>query len=122
MGSADEGGGRSTGGGRTSRGPAIQPGGETEPGGLVPPYDGRKESAEIEDAPLERDGANIGGAVNPRLAPDELKSPDPASTPGGQHATPSDEQPATPGGAPAPDPGVGPAHTSGTPRGEDSGA
>lgn len=131
MGSRDQDSGRPVeapvGGGRTSRGP-NDPGGKQEPGGLVPPYEGRKESADIEEASSGtgadvREGADVAGAARPRVS-DEMKSPDPDSTPGGRTESPADEQPAeTAGGDQPVDEGsVGPAHVPGTARGEDSGA
>lgn len=129
----DEGSGAPTeapvGGGRTSRGPHIDPGGESEPGGLVPPYDDRKQSADISqgsggDGVDKRDGAEVAGAVQPTES-DQMKAPDPESTPGGRTGSPAgDEQPATEdsGGEPVDEGSVGPAHIPGVPRGEDSGA
>jgi hypothetical protein len=99
------------GAGRSTRGPATHVPGEAEPGGLVPPYEGRKEKADIdnegEHAPQTSDS---GGLTSPR----------PEDTPGGRTASPADEQPAasTPEGEPS-DPGVGPAHVAGVLRGED---
>ena len=91
----------------------------------MPPYDGRRESADI-DGPekLHKDGANVGAATGPVESDAELKAPDPAETPRGAVATPADEQPAAEsrGNAPAEDEGVGPAHVSGVPRGEAGGA
>ena len=87
----------------------------------VPPYDGRKESADMggpED--MHKDGAAVGGAANP-IESDELKSTPKEDTPRGAEASPADEQPASgtsESGAPS-DPGVGPDHYSGTGRGED---
>lgn len=100
------------GGGRSTRGPATHVPGEAEPGGLVPPYEGRKEAADVdsegEHAPQTSDA---GGLTSPR----------PEDTPGGRTASPADEQPAapTPDGEDS-DPGVGPAHLAGVPRGEDA--
>jgi hypothetical protein len=107
-----------------SRGPAVSGGGEQEPGGPVPPYEGRKETAEADqEGGTYRDGARVGGATGP-VADDQPKAADPSDTPGGRTTSPSEEQPAaqTPGGAPS-DPGSdAPAHTPGTPRGEKGGA
>ena len=90
----------------------------------VPPYDGRRETADV-DGPeeLRKDGANVGGATGP-VESEEMKAPEPADTARGEHASPADEQPAatSPGDAPAEDEGVGPAHVAGVPRGEDGGA
>ena len=84
----------------------------------VPPYEGRRETADV-DGPdkLRRDGANVGGATGP-VESDEHKAPDPESTPRGAVASPSDEQPATLGGEPG-EASVGPAHYAGTTRGEE---
>ena len=92
-------------------------------GKAVPPYEGRRESADVagEEA-LRRDGVNVGGATGP-VQSDERKAPDPADTPGGAGTSPADEQPAV--GTPDGDPGpasVGPAHHPGTRRGEDIGS
>ena len=38
-----------TGGGRSGRGPATHVPGEQEPGGVVPPYDDRKDSGEVDE-------------------------------------------------------------------------
>jgi hypothetical protein len=89
-------------------------------GKVVPPYEGRRESADVEgEEKLRRDGANVGGATGP-VESDEMKAPEPADTPRGAVASPADEQPAadTPDGAPGPA-SVGPAHHPGTTRGED---
>jgi hypothetical protein len=50
----------------------------------MPPYDGRRESADI-DGPekLHKDGANVGAATGPVESDAELKAPDPAETPRG---------------------------------------
>jgi hypothetical protein len=105
-------------GGRTNRGPAVAPGGETEPGGLVPPYEGRKEEADLDRGGPPRADANVRGATNPVRTDDPgLTDPDPDATPGGATASPADERPAEPGGED--DQGTGPAHTPGITRGED---
>ena len=86
----------------------------------VPPYAGRRESADVAgEEELRRDGANVGGATGP-VESDERKAPEPADTPRGTVASPADEQPAA--GTPSGDPGpasTGPAHHPGTTRGED---
>ena len=90
----------------------------------VPPYEGRRESADIDRAEEgDKGGANVGGATGP-VASSEPKAPEPERTPGGATASPSDEQPAgqSEGDAPAEDEGVGPAHIAGVPKGEDGGA
>jgi hypothetical protein len=87
----------------------------------VPPYEGRRESADVASGErLRRDGANVGGGTGP-VESDERKAPEPADTPGGAVASPADEQPAadTPGDEPG-EASVGPAHHPGTPRGEDA--
>jgi hypothetical protein len=97
------------GGGRSARGPATHAPGETEPGGLVPPYDGRKEKADIDG-----DGEHGPHTV------DGLTSAPPDETPAGRDASPADEQPAQDdANAETSDPGVGPAHLTGSSRGED---
>jgi hypothetical protein len=91
-------------------------------GKVVPPYEGRRESADVEgEEALRRDGANVGGATGP-VESAERKAPEPADTPRGAVASPADEQPAagSPGNAPGPA-SVGPAHHPGTTRGEDMG-
>jgi hypothetical protein len=96
--------------------------GPTDPaqGSAVPPYEGRRESADVDDEEkLHRDGADVGAATGP-VESAERKAPDPAATPRGAVASPADEQPAAESGGP--DPGeasVGPAHHAGTTRGED---
>ena len=90
----------------------------------MPPYEGRRESADIDSADqAHQDGANVGGATGP-VESDQPKAPEPADTPRGTVASPADEQPAaqSSGDAPAEDEGVGPAHVSGVPKGEDGGA
>lgn len=89
-------------------------------GRALPPYEGRRESADI-DGPSEseKDGAKVGGATGP-VEDAELKASDPADTERGAVASPADEQPA--GSMPESehsDDGVGPAHVDGTSRGED---
>lgn len=100
-----------------------------EPGGLVPPYEGRKESADVESADssgeaagVHKEGANVAGGQRPKES-NAMKAPNPADTPGGEHAAPGDEQPAAESGGNEPaEESTGPARTSGTPRGENSGA
>jgi hypothetical protein len=89
-------------------------------GKAVPPYEGRRESADVDDEEKRRrDGANVGGATGP-VESDRRKAPRPADTPRGAVASPADEQPASdmPGSDPGPA-SVGPAHHPGTTRGED---
>jgi hypothetical protein len=96
--------------------------GPTDPaeGSAVPPYEGRRETADVDgEEELRRDGANVGGATGP-VESGERKAPEPGSTARGAVASPADEQPAA--GSGGPDPGeasVGPAHHPGTTRGED---
>ena len=69
-------------------------------GKAVPPYEGRRETAEVDgEEKLHREGANVGAATGP-VESDEMKA---ADTPIG------DSGPAS----------VGPAHHAGTTRGED---
>jgi len=86
----------------------------------VPPYEGRRETADI-DGPEEmhKDGAAVGGATGP-VESDHLKATPKEDTPRGAEASPADEQPASemPETDLNPD-AVGPDHYSGTGRGED---
>ena len=89
-------------------------------GRTVPPYEGRRRSAEVDDqSETEKEGAKTAGATGP-VRDDEMKAADPMGTERGPEASPADEQPADqiPGGESS-DPGVGPAHFPGTQRGED---
>jgi hypothetical protein len=96
----------------------------TEQDQPVPPYEGRKETADIGTADeTEEQGAYVGGARRPTESPGGLTSDEPRETPRGAHASPSDEQPAAAvGGSEPGEAAVGPAHEPGTPRGEESGA
>ncbi len=58
----------------------------------VPPYEGRKESADS-GGQTSKQGVRTGGATAP-TTDDEMKSPEPADTPGGATASPADEHPA----------------------------
>jgi len=93
-------------------------------GSTVPPYEGRKTSADVADADESvKDGARTGGATGP-VEGDGGGTDDPASTPRGEHASPSDEQPAEDsndtGTDTSADPDVtGPSHEPGTRRAED---
>ncbi len=89
-------------------------------GRALPPYEGRRESADIDDqSESTKDGAKVGGATGP-VVDDELKAANPADTDRGAVASPADEQPAAEmPEATDSDDGVGPAHTPGTSRGED---
>jgi hypothetical protein len=88
----------------------------------VPPYEGRRETADVdsEQEKLHRDGANVGAATGPVETDDRTKAPEPADTSRGAVASPAEEQPAaeTPSGDSGPA-SVGPAHYAGTTRGED---
>jgi hypothetical protein len=91
-------------------------------GSTVPPYEGRREDADIDPQEESRkDEARVGGATGP-VADPSPKAPEPAETERGATASPADEQPADQmSEVEDSDPGVGPAHTPGTPRGEDLG-
>ncbi|MDV6271633.1 hypothetical protein [Rhodococcus globerulus] len=86
----------------------------------VPPYEGRKKSANksaFQDA-NHSDGPNTGGAGQPVVDP-EPKAP-PEESPRGRGVSPADEQPATKTSrTDSDDRGVGPAHQTGVGRGED---
>jgi hypothetical protein len=89
-------------------------------GKVVPPYEGRRESADPDgEEKMRRNGANVGGATGP-VENDEMKAQEPADTPRGAVASPAEEQPAadTPSGDSGPA-STGPAHYAGTTRGED---
>ncbi len=58
----------------------------------VPPYEGRKDSADSDDR-TAKEGARTGGAAAP-TTDDRMKSPEPSQTERGATASPSDEQPA----------------------------
>jgi hypothetical protein len=59
----------------------------------IPPYEGRKESADSGDS-TEKAGARSGGASAPTTDSD-YKSPAPGETAGGATASPAQEQPAS---------------------------
>jgi hypothetical protein len=60
-------------------------------GRAVPPYEGRRESADVEgEERMRRDGATVGGATGP-VESDEQKAPDPDDTPRGPVASPADD-------------------------------
>ncbi len=96
------------------------PGSTDFEGKAVPPYEGRRETADVDgEEKLHRDGANVGAATGP-VESDDMKAPEPADTPRGAVASPADEQPAA--DSPSGDSGpasTGPAHYAGTTRGED---
>jgi hypothetical protein len=84
----------------------------------VPPYEGRKESADSGES-TENAGASTGGATAPTTDPD-YKSPAPNQTAGGATASPASEQPASQmPETDRDDDAVGPAHAAGTGRAED---
>lgn len=95
-----------------------RPDGVDTAGRAVPPYEGRRESADL-DQDAVRDSARVGGATGP-VEDADFAAPDPEDTPRGATASPADEQPAS--GTPETDlddDRVGPAHEPGTPRAED---
>ena len=102
--------------------PTPSPGGDdpdTE-GKTVPPYEGRKESADVAGKEESTKGGAKTAGASGLVEDDEMKAPDPADTPRGEHAAPADEQPASQmPQTDLDDDGVGPAHTKGTQRGED---
>lgn len=101
-----------------SAGPAPSVGGAQEPSGPVPPYEGRRDSADIDEGGTHRDGARVGGATGPRTT--DQPPDDPDSTPLGRTASPADGADETEVAGYDPDPGVGPAHQGGVRRGEDT--
>lgn len=89
-------------------------------GKTVPPYEGRTKSGEVGGPEESRDdGDRTGGATGPSEA--DAGVDDPADTPGGEHASPADEQPASEASeTEESDPGTsGAAHQPGTSRAED---
>jgi hypothetical protein len=89
-------------------------------GKTVPPYEGRRESADVDD-PEEsvKGGARTGGATGP-VEGDGGGTDDPASTPRGEQASPADEQPAAESTDTDTEPDMtGPSHEPGTERAED---
>ncbi len=93
---------------------------EPDTGGrAMPPYEGRRETADIDgEEELRKDGANVGGATGPVLS-DKMKSTPKEDSPRGAEASPADEQPAST--MPETDLDkdmVGPDHYEGTGRGE----
>ena len=89
-------------------------------GSTLPPYEGRRESADI-DGPeaSSKDGARTAGATGPVDDP-EPKADEPSDTPRGEHASPADEQPASESTDTDVDADpTGPAHVAGNPRAED---
>lgn len=100
-----------------STGPAPSVGGAQEPGGPVPPYEGRREGAEIDQDGADRDGAHVGGATGPVVASEPADDPD--STPLGRTASPDSGADGTEAAGYDPDPGGGPAHQAGVNKAED---
>jgi hypothetical protein len=89
-------------------------------GSTVPPYEGRRESADV-DGPEKstRGGARTAGATGP-VEDEEPKAARPEDTERGEHASPADEQPAAQSSDTDLDPDLtGPSHEPGTPRAED---
>jgi hypothetical protein len=86
----------------------------------LPPYEGRREAADADEAPeSRRGGARTAGATAP-LNDAEPKAAEPTSTERGEHASPADEQPAATSTDTDLDPDMtGPAHEPGTGRAED---
>jgi hypothetical protein len=112
------------GGGRSGRGPSTHVPGEQEPGGLVPPYEGRKSSAEPDqEGGTHRDGARVGGATGP-VSDEEPKADSPSDTAGGRTTSPSDEQPAAdmPDGTSSEQGDATGSHHEGTSKGERGGS
>ena len=111
------------GGGRSGRGPSTHVPGEQQPGGVVPPYEGRKETAEPDqEGGSMRDGVRVGGATGP-VDDDEFKAPSPGDSAEERTASPADEQPAAemPDGSSTEQGVDAPAHEPGTPKGERGG-
>lgn len=88
-------------------------------GTTVPPYEGRRKSADVGAAEeATKDDAHTGGATGPVESDGEVD--DPADTERGEHASPADEQPAEESTDTDLDPDVtGPSHEPGTGRAED---
>jgi hypothetical protein len=89
-------------------------------GKAVPPYEGRRESADpAGEEEATRDGAKVGGATGP-VENSRSAAPDPGRTAGGATGSPADEQPASRSPeTDLDDDRVGPAHQPGVPRAED---
>jgi hypothetical protein len=97
-----------------------RPDGIDTEGKAVPPYEGRRESADVKEQEAARKGgAKVGGASGPVDDP-EMSAPDPNDAPGGATGSPADEQSASQASqTDGDDEGVGPAHQPGTRRAED---
>lgn len=89
-------------------------------GKTLPPYDGRKESAEVKDKEEStKDGAKTAGATG-LVEDDDAKASDPDATERGGEASPADEQPASQSSGTDQGPAApGPSHEPGTGRAED---
>ncbi|MFE2376132.1 hypothetical protein [Streptomyces sp. NPDC059398] len=93
-------------------------------GKSVPPYTGRRKSADTEAEPgSSRGGAKTGGATGP-VSDEDMKAAEPHRTRGGATGSPADEKPADrasrrASGEKPEDHGTGPSHHRGTPRAED---
>lgn len=101
----------------------ADPGDITE-GKTVPPYSGRRKSAEPKGKPEStKDGAKTGGATGP-VTDEDMKAPEPSHTRGGATGSPAaeksaSEQPQRESGRKTEDHGTGPSHHRGTRRAED---
>lgn len=104
----------------------TSPGGADSPDDIdtenrtLPPYEGRRESAEVDGKEEStKDDAKVGGATGP-VEDDERKAAEPADTSRGATGSPADEQPASDmPETDLDDDRVGPAHTEGTGPAED---
>jgi hypothetical protein len=88
-------------------------------GKAVPPYEGRRESADVDEEGSIKDDAKVGGATGP-VVDDEMKADEPADTARGPVASPAEEQPASE--VTTTDTHLDmtdPSHVPGVPRGED---
>ena len=97
-----------------------RPDGIDSGGSTVPPYEGRRTTADVDDPDrVHRDGANVGGATGP-VVDDTGAVAVTGDTPGGATGSPADEQPASRmRETDLDDDRAGPAHQTGTPRAED---
>lgn len=88
-------------------------------GKTVPPYDGRRETADVDGPETSvRDGVGTGGATGP--VDSDADVDDPSSTPRGEHASPAEEEPPEEASDTDTEPDLtGPAHEPGTGRAED---
>ncbi|MCM2425117.1 hypothetical protein [Streptomyces sp. RKAG337] len=88
-------------------------------GRTLPPYEGRKKSANVssDKAQSVKSGVKTAGAAGP-VEDDDMKAPDPRDTPGGATSSPAHERSVS-RSSKADDDGTGPAHQRGTPRAED---